>query len=237
MHSSRLRPTTSNGFESSVPDPFGQKLHSGSISPHRKIMNTLPQLFGFGGKPSSGKDTVADWLVDNAGFVKVNMSAPIAELGAIVNPIVGRAPGIRGRLGKLERYNDVVARHGFTDAKNHPEVRKFLQNIGTGVRDVVDGNVWADIAGQVIRVHLAAGRSVVLSGVRYPNEASVILDAGGTLVWVHRPGLVEDTNSGHDVENSISFSDFDFILNNGGTLDDLRAEAAGLTTLRPGVTL
>ncbi|TQO20672.1 hypothetical protein FB472_2317 [Rhodoglobus vestalii] len=198
-------------------------------------MTTLPALIGFGGKPGSGKDTAADRLVDNSGFTKVNMSTAIAELTAIINPIVGRAPGVRGFFGKLERYNDVVARRGFTDAKNHSEVRSTLQNVGTGVRDVVDANVWADIAARVIKAHRDAGRPVVLSGVRYPNEADVITEAGGTLVWVARPGLAEDTNSQHAVENSISRSDFDVVIDNDGTVAELHAEAEALHIAIAGV--
>jgi len=193
------------------------------ISSHRTDMTTLPALIGFGGKPGSGKDTAADHLVDNDDFTKVNMSTAIAELAALINPIMGHAPGIRGFFGKLERYNDVVARRGFTDAKNHREVRSSLQNIGTGVRDIVDANVWATIAAEVIQAHRGAGRPVVLSGVRYPNEADVISDAGGTLVWVARPGLAEDTNSAHAVENSISRSDFDVVIDNDGTIDQLHS--------------
>tara|TARA_R110002051_G_scaffold60546_10_gene110980 strand:+ start:724 stop:1314 length:591 start_codon:yes stop_codon:yes gene_type:complete len=191
-------------------------------------MEKLPQLLGFGGKPYSGKDTVADWLVDNADFTKVNMSAAIADFGAIVNPIVGRAPGIRGLFGKLERYNDVVARRGFTDAKNHPEVRRFLQDIGTAVRDIVDRDAWAKIAGRTIQAHREAGRSVVLSGVRFPSEARIISEAGGSLVWVTRPGIEGSNGDGHLVENSIDASYFDTELANDGTLAELEAKSAAL---------
>lgn len=199
---------------------------------------SLPPLLGFGGKLQSGKDAVADYLVERHGFVKVNMSDPIDLFAGAVNPIIDavvhltRKPGLLGLLRprsievELIRYQDLRAQVGFTEAKKHAEFRGTLMRVGyEGGRQVIDDNIWTDKAAQTIASHRASGHGVVLSGVRFDNEQDLIRGAGGTLVWVDRPGLTATVNAGHATENGLDPDTFDLRLANTGTLDDLYAKA------------
>lgn len=195
----------------------------------------LAPFIGFGGYLRSGKDTIADHLVARHGFVKVNMSAPIRDFLLAVNPIISAKP-----LTKLQalahlfgrpvtptyiRYDEYErAVGGYTEAKKHPEVRGLLQRIGyDGGRLIIGDDVWTTIIGRTIVAHREVGTGVIISGIRFPNEQTLVHDHGGRLIWVDRPSLpapAADT-AGHATEQTLTADTFDDILVNDGSLTDL----------------
>ena len=70
------------------------------------------------------------------------------------------------------------------------------------------------------------GTPVVLTDVRFPNEAEAIQAAGGRLVRVVRPG--QDTSDQHISETALDDLVADVEIQNDGTLDELRAAARAL---------
>lgn len=211
-------------------------------------MTITPTPFlGFGGWPKSGKDTVADHLVAQHGWRKINMSAPIHELALVINPIVRAtvtldtarlrwAPkALRPllawflpRVVEIERYADMTDRLGFTDAKTNDEYRRLLQDLGAGAREVIGSTVWVELAAKPIDELLAQGERVLLSGVRTPDEIKLVRSRSGVNVWVKRPSIGSDVQTSHDIENSVAESDFDRTIDNDGTLDDLYAKVEHL---------
>lgn len=190
-----------------------------------------PLVIGLGGYLQHGKDTVADYLVEKHGFVKIGMSDPLADALYALDPLIstGDAPSdVQDALamklvvwGTTVRYQAIVDTIGYVEAKRIPEVRRLLQVLGTEVgRDMIDPNVWVNMAEAQIERYEAEGRNVVLTGVRFPNELEMIAVHGST-VWVLRPALLEQQTSSHASENGVQPSDFDYTLYNGGTLEDL----------------
>ena len=215
----------------------------------------LPPLFGFGGYLESGKDTIADYLVEHRGFVKVNMSNPIHAFVSAVNPIIDTyirydpRPGLIGRifdeflggfLGRFLypndptivfiRYNDLVEAVGFTEAKKHPEVRALLQRTGVeGGRQVIGDTVWVDIAARTIAEIRSQGHGAIISGVRFGNEQDLVRSNGGRLIWVDRPGHVPaNINLTHATEGGLDPKSFDETVVNDSTLDALHMKAEQL---------
>lgn len=187
-----------------------------SVQGHpKKRVKALPPLVGFGGKLASGKDTAADWLVENRGYVKVFMSEPLHRAMAALNPIIAS--------DGAHRYNDEVAAFGYTDAKKDPEVRALLQRLGTDVgRKIIGEDVWVDIAGRKIDAIRERGFPVVITGLRFPNEVEMIRARGGALWWTERVWPEGHANAAaidaHASENGVDFTDFDLIIENS-TLD------------------
>lgn len=196
-------------------------------------------LIGIGGKPASGKDTFADHLIHEHGWKRVNMSAPIDLMMRDLDPIVDaritvtgplRRFGIGRRRVEFIRYTEHSDSVGFTAAKTHPEFRRLLQEMGFKVgRQRIDERIWVNLAARSIDEHLTAGHSVVLSGVRTPEEVSLIADRGGVNLWVDRPGN-DAVGAGHAIENSISADAFDHVVRNDGTIDDLHRQARDWAT-------
>ncbi|WIE81109.1 hypothetical protein [Curtobacterium sp. MCSS17_016] len=195
----------------------------------------LAPFIGFGGYLRSGKDTIADHLVDRHGFVKVNMSAPIRDFLIAVNPIVYAKP-VRKRqalavlLGRTVTHSYVRYREyeqmagGYTEAKKHPEVRALLQRIGyDGGRLIIGDDVWTNIVSRAVVAYREAGTGVIISGIRFPNEQALVHAHGGRLIWVDRPSLPAPTAdaAGHATEQTLTADTFDDVLVNDGSITDL----------------
>ena len=154
-----------------------------------------PLLIGLSGRKRSGKDTFAARLVADHGFVRVALADPMKEMALAIDPIVDyrfTADAQEDRLGytKLIRLSEIVATHGWETAKARPEVRRLLQRLGTeGGREVLGDNVWIDAAFARIENLLDAGAPVVVTDVRFTNEAEAIVKAGGQVMRIEREAL------------------------------------------------
>lgn len=165
-------------------------------------------IVGLVGRKRVGKDTVAARLVDKHGYVRLAFADRLKDLALSIDPLVGSGfPPLR--------LSEVVGRWGWEKAKDDPEVRRFLQYLGTSVRGV-DRNFW------VRPVREAMGRTlcpVVITDVRFNNEADAIEAAGGILVRVIRPGV--DDGDKHVSETELDNRYCPFTLHNHTTIGDL----------------
>jgi hypothetical protein len=178
----------------------------------------MPALIGIGGALAAGKDTVADHLVAKHGWKKHWMSEPLNDALLTLNPVIE----IDNDHFKV-RYARLVSEVGYTAAKEHPEVRRLLQVLGTEVgRNMIGEDTWVDIAGRKIDdSRLAERRDVIITGVRFKNELTMIKQRGGILLYVDRPGRSSTVHAAHASENSLTKDDFDVVVDNIGTLENL----------------
>jgi hypothetical protein len=171
------------------------------------------RLIGLGGFALSGKDAVATVLED-AGWARTRFSAAIEASLLAIDPWVPA-----GRWKRPRRYSELHAAIGFEESKKIPEVRRLCQVVGDDAgRRVLGENIWIDVAFRLIDAWMAEGRNAVVTGVRYANEVDAVKQRSGITVWVDR-GLrpVND----HISDNGLSAQDFDVVIPNYGTLDDL----------------
>lgn len=181
------------------------------------------RLVGFGGYKESGKDAAADALVATLGFEKDSVSLAIDAAARGVNPIIEYRGGLPVHYGT---YVDKVCGGDFTLAKENPEVRRFLQKIGALGRSVRE-SVWTDRAEERMLQTLHAGGNYALTGVRFPIEIEMVRRNGGLLVWISRPDA-EDRSDTDVTENSVGPDDFDVMILNDGTLEQLREKTLSL---------
>ena len=138
---------------------------------------------------------------------------------------------------ELEKYGKTVLVYHFADALKSlcessynwvkgdkgPIGRTILQNVGTAYRKN-NPECWVNIARQI-----ALGCSeeyMLIPDCRYKNEALGFLDFDYKNVRIERPdfdnGLTEEQKK-HISETAMStFSEYDYIITNDGSLDDLR---------------
>lgn len=161
-------------------------------------------LIGYAG---SGKDTVAAYLV-RRGYTRVAFADPVRSVLLSVNPLITR-DGLR--------LQDAVKAHGWDTAKRQfPEVRELLQGLGAGVRAALGESVWLDHA---LRRLDALSGPVVVTDVRYHNEARALQRRGFFLVWVQRPGV--GPANAHASETGIPVELADAVLINDGSIPEL----------------
>jgi hypothetical protein len=119
----------------------------------------------------------------------------LRQLALDVNPVVDVTP----EEGVI-RYADVLEWYGYEDAKTMvPEVRRLLQELGTKVRDIVSPDVWVNALYVDMVTMLSRGVNIVVSDVRFPNEAAAITAAGGEVWRVQRV----DPDSGESFDNGL----------------------------------
>lgn len=170
------------------------------------------QFIGLHGFARAGKDEIAKILKD-FNYNRIGLADPIRESLYILNPWVKVGYG----FAKLQ---SLVDEKGWETLKeSEPEVRGLLQRFGTEVgRNLLGSNVWITIANQKIKKNDYS--HVVISDIRFENEVEWLKSNKGILIKVKRPN-VNSVNS-HISDKGIDDDMCDFIINNDGTLDDLK---------------
>ena len=168
-------------------------------------------LIGLCGAAGSGKDTVASMLRESGGFYRVAFADPLYEMVAIVTGLLPE--DLQDREIK-EAEIDWIGR----------SPRQLLQTLGTEWgRNTVSESLWIDLGMRRISQFLAAGRNVVVTDVRFDNEAAAIKAAGGSIWMVLRgEGCVRGVSMRHASEAGIAEVLIDKRIGNWGTLARLR---------------
>lgn len=186
-------------------------------------MIPTPRLIGLGGLKRSGKDTLAEHWHDRWGYVVMGMSEPLLDMALVLNPWINFPAPRESMLGQVSigaPLAEIVEKEGYTKAKEYPEVRAFLQRLGTDVgREMIDQDLWIKQAAAAIRKHWSEGKSVVLTGIRFPNEIDMIRSMGGTTLSITRGTLAADDS--HASETSLTPGDFTWLIENNSTLANL----------------
>ncbi len=170
----------------------------------------MPNLIALTGKAGSGKDTAARFIIEAAGGVTMAFADPIkAMLAPVFEPICGK-PNWNNRHWKEAPLPGIGV-----------SPRRLAQTLGTEWgRELIDSEIWVTLT--MRRVRQSDAPLVVLTDCRFDNEARAVLEAGGEVIEVVRPGVeaVED----HASEAGIAAGLVTRLLVNDGTLDDLRRE-------------
>lgn len=178
-------------------------------------------LIGLVGKKRVGKDSFAERLIAEHDFVKVSFSEPVKEAALAVDPIVVRNRG--DYFDGYVRLSDLVREEGWETAKGHTEVRRFLQRFGTESIRAIDPGFWVRHGMEKASRNVFAGFPVVITDVRFQNEARAITRAGGKLIRIERPG--SDDGDTHASEVELDTYPVDFLVSNDGSLDQLHNKA------------
>lgn len=169
----------------------------------------MSKLIGVNGYGRSGKDTVAQFLVEDHGFIRIAFADLLKQAVYILNPIVDPIVGFR--------IQDLVDAYGWEKSKELPEVRQTLQRMGTEVgREMLGPDIWINAAFNQMK----DGENYVIPDMRFWNEAERIVSNGGQTVRINRMGVgpVND----HPGEVALDSWHFDHVIDNDGDLDYLR---------------
>jgi hypothetical protein len=199
-------------------------------------------IIGISGLISSGKDTVADYLVNTHGFARISFAGVIKDVAAAIfgwprDMLEGRTKASREWREQVDPW--------WAKKLDMPHFtpRWVLQNFGTELfRNHFHPDIWIH---SVEHKLMNTSDNIVISDVRFPNEIKSIKDAGGIVIRTHRgpdPSWYQDaldTNLGksqamkfrsdvHPSEWAWIGTDFDAVLDNDGTIDDLYAQVSDL---------
>lgn len=171
------------------------------------ITPSNPQIIGLTGYAQSGKDTVAKILIEEHGYRRMAFADKIRDVLYDLNPTIETI--------ELQTFVD---KYGWDEVKvDFPEARAFLQKLGVAIREHVHIDAWVN----AVLDDINPQDKVVITDVRFINEAYHIRGMGGTLWRVTRPGVTAVNN--HVSEHELDKHKFD-VINNDGTIDDLREQ-------------
>jgi hypothetical protein len=195
------------------------------------------QIIGICGFIGSGKDTAADYLVNFHEFRRDSFAATLKDAVAAV--FGWDRELLEGRTKHAREWREQVD-SWWAERLKMPELtpRLALQLWGTEVcRRAFHDDIW--IASLEARLRNSRD-NIVISDCRFPNEIKAIKQAGGQVVWVQRGELPSwhimagKANNGdtfaaeklkalgvHASETAWVGTNFDYIVDNNGTVDDL----------------
>jgi len=212
-------------------------------------------IIGVCGFIGAGKDTVADYLTNFHGFRRESFANSLKD--AIAQVFGWDRTMLEGRTKQAREWREQVD-PWWAERLNMPNLtpRWVLQYWGTEVcRRAFHDDIWIASLENKLRT---SKDDIVISDCRFPNEIKSIKDAGGVVVRVVRgpePEWYEDavnanrgengnyswvTSRGrleklgiHASETAWVGTDFDKVLDNNSTIDDLYNQVINLVPDRP----
>jgi hypothetical protein len=201
-------------------------------------------ILGLTGKKQHGKDTVGRILVEEHGYRRLAYADALKESAAALFDIDPE----KWNEWKNDRKATVsIVAEWYDSSDRSPEpalvpgfcksitVREFLQRYGTEAhRDIFGESFWLDVIDKEIKRALHSGppavdhedrierTNIVVTDVRFDNEADLIRSNGGTVIEVYRPQVVDDADS-HASED---LPRADLMLFNGDDIETLRQRIA-----------
>lgn len=161
-------------------------------------------IIGLGFRKRAGKDEIANYLQWRYGYARAAFAEPLKEAAKII--------------------------FGWTDAHVHGELKEVvdefwgftprwaLQTMGTeAMRNNIDQQIWVKAT---MRKVVGVG-DIVVTDVRFPNEAEAIKAAGGVLWRVDRPDLGPATDLHPSETALLGYDAWDAVIVNDGSLQDL----------------
>ena len=198
-------------------------------------------IIGICGFIGSGKDTVADYLVNFHEFRRESFANTLKDAVAAV--FGWDRTLLEGRTKEAREWREQVD-PWWAERLAMPTLtpRWVLQYWGTEVcRRAFHDDIWIASLENKLR---NSKDNVVISDCRFPNEIQSIRDAGGKIVWVQRGELPDwydtaiEANLGHNYavqdlkmrkihasETAWVGTNFDTIIDNNRSIDDLYQQA------------
>jgi len=185
-------------------------------------------IIGLCGFKSSGKDTIAEYLVQEYGFKKLSFAGAIKDMLSI---LFGWSRDKLEGLTKEDREWREEIDPVWSKLLDMPLLspRYAMQYLATELfRNHFHPDIWL----KVVENQLNKYENIVISDCRFTNEINMIQKYGGKIIHVHRniPSWFYNYQQGEEVEDikNIHISEYqwirthnDYIIENNTSIEDL----------------
>jgi len=186
-------------------------------------------LIGICGLIGSGKDTVAQNLIDNHNFVKISFADKLKD--AVASMFSWDRDLLDGKTDKSRAWREQVDQYWTQETGREITPRLVLQEFGTEcMREGFYDGIWVSLT----KKHIIDNPNThfVIPDVRFPNEAKMLYEVGGQ-VWRVKRGqdpiwfrIYQDVGvepkDVHASEWAWAHTKFTHTIDNNGTLLDLK---------------
>lgn len=178
------------------------------------------------------------WLEEQSGWEIKKWAGKLKYIASIITGIpVEKFEDQEFKKTNLgSEWDQPIPGEDWVDGKPVPvpmTVRDLLQKLGTeAMRDGLHKNVWVNALMadyKPTQVQWSQGPiggyedgplpNWIITDTRFPNEAQAIKDKGGVVIKVDRPGV--GPVNGHPSEDALKDYNFDYVIHNGGSINDL----------------
>jgi hypothetical protein len=191
-------------------------------------------LIGICGFQSSGKDTIADYLIKEHGFIKMSFASKLKDIIAIM---FGWPRDKLEGLTKEDREWREQVDYWWSKTLKMPQLtpRYVMQYFATDLfRNKFHPDIWVKIVENELNKLLEQGtnQNIVISDCRFENEINMIIRLGGKIIqvyrdppyWFHKYRQGENPNEiryihRSEIEWIRCYRDYD--VENDGTIEEL----------------
>lgn len=193
-------------------------------------------IIGLCGSQGSGKDTVANILITEYGFVKLTFASTLKDVVAVL--FSWSRDLLEGLTEESRLWRETVDDF-WSEKLSIPSFtpRKALQMIGTDLfRLHFNNDIWISIVENKIREMLKNNpkTNIIISDCRFANEFSLIKQFPNS----HIITILREKNSTNKISHSSETEwvnyNFDAILQNDNSIDDLKTNLKSLLSSRFG---
>lgn len=207
-------------------------------------------IIALAGKAGAGKDTFADVLVKNHGFIRVALADPLRELCSKVFRLdynlfldydkkdkeIHKVILDYHHIDKIREYiqeewnyeinyqTRELLEEWYAEEFHTP--RDILRCVGTKlIRNCIDSDIWIDLAFEKIK---KAGGNVVITDCRFQNERDAFSNGGALLVLIKRD---DDKYENHEHDLGEEY-EYDVVFDNNSSLNEFQSSVNMWYTLR-----
>ncbi len=172
-----------------------------------------PRVVGFAGKAGAGKDTAAKALYP-LGYEKIAMAAALKSMVRNLLDFQGVDPHT------VERMMEGDLKEVENEYLGGKSPRVAMQTLGTEWgRELISPTLWVDAVRRKIEAYPSV--NFLITDIRFVNEAIMIRELGGTLIWIDRPNAETTQHAQHASETESAQFRCDHYITNGGDVDML----------------
>lgn len=181
------------------------------------------------GKQEVGKNLTAKLIAKELCDARKNYKI-LAFADPIKNMVLQMFPASDKKclFGSSQLRNEVIPGNIIKDGKLLT-YRQVLIDLGTLARQY-DPNVWVKAFDERIKA-LTAQKLVICSDLRFVNEMNYLKENGFFIIRIKRNAVNKSKDATETEQDKITDEQFDYILENNGTIKDLKANISEIVGL------
>ena len=182
-------------------------------------------LIGIIGPKGSGKSTLANIIQQKYNFELMSFASVVKDISSIIFGYDREL--LEGETKESRIWRETIDKDWSKLLNKDITPRITLQIIGTEFgRKILGQNIWIEVLKNKISKN--KNKNIIISDIRYENEAQFIRDNKGILIRVSKSNLEFNLSETHSSEMELYNIKEDHSIENNGTIEQLEQQIINL---------